>query len=100
MENYLPILISTLEYLVFMRNLKSLNLSRNHLKNEFVQRLVPILLKTQSLEHLDLSSNNLSDDGFLSLCQYLEGNQTLTSLNLNYNRFIGDDAASKLALAL
>lgn len=43
LDAYLPPLISSLSHIVHLSNLRVLNLSRNHLKNEFIERLVPIL---------------------------------------------------------
>lgn len=89
----------TLHYLTHIKGLRELNLSRNHLKDDFMRLLVPILIKTR-IETLDLSSNNISDDGILWLGKYLKGNQFLKTLILNYSRFKTDQPIIEFTLAL
>ena len=70
------------------------------MKNEFIERLVPILQKTKRIEELDLSGNNITDEGFICLCPYISGNITLKSLNLNYNKFVEVSTATAFSQAL
>lgn len=82
-----------------MKQLRSLNLSRNHFRNEFIARIVPILQVTR-IQVLDLSCNSLSDEGLLYLTPYLKGNQHLRDINLNYSKFKAETPASSLSEAL
>ena len=74
-----------LKSLTHLSQLKHLNLSRNHLKDPFISKLVPILQKIK-LEFLDLSAMNMHDEGFSALCPYLEFNNNLKTLILDYNK--------------
>lgn len=85
-------LVDTLASLTHMKQLRSLNISRNHLKNEFFNKFAPIL-QTTKIEVLDVSGNSISDEGFLYLCPYIKGNQYLRELNLNYSKFKAETPA-------
>lgn len=72
-EDFHIALIETLAYIVHMKHLISFNISRNHLKDEFISRLTPIL-QVSKIQSLDLSGNSITDEGLLYLCLYLKEN--------------------------
>ena len=77
----LPITLST------NTTVRTLNLSKNSIRDEYVQELASALLLNTTLCELDLSYNSLinTNKGVIALAQALSGNKNLRSLKLKNN---------------
>jgi Ran GTPase-activating protein (RanGAP) involved in mRNA processing and transport len=87
------------ESLIYLPQLKHLNLMVNHIEDAGLIALSQALRFTPRLESLDLDCNQIGDLGIITLSQNLIHTPKLTVLDLNLNDF-GDEGAIALGAML
>ena len=87
------------DYLKFNSEVSKLDLSRNYITNEGIDKIRELIQVISKLQCLNISHNILTDNGISTMSGCLMVNNTLCKLNLSSN-YITDEGAKRLAEAI
>jgi len=79
-----------------IRNLKTLDVSHNKLRNPGCREMANVLLRNKSLRKVSINKNSVKDEGIILLLNALKQNTSVTCFRAEANKF----AVSRRTLAL